>query len=663
MRDCMFMTLLLSISLAIQPALADPWDPGDDSPVATTDLGIPGVDARSHGLHDLNAADVYDWFQFTLDAGVEYLFSSSGQTGAIGGLYAADGFTRLAEDVPNLFVDPDPNFQLLYVPEATAVYLLRVEALYPQSESTYTLHYTQVVPLSDAWDPGDDLYQGAIPLGVPGLDEMTHGPHSLAENDRYDWFEVTLEPGLEYEFMSVGDLDTAADLYFQNDEQRVASDDDRGENLNFRLLYHADVGGTYYLRVRTAVAGAEGMYAFTWRAGVDLLPEGDDWDHGDDIYEGANGLGAPVREVLSHGPHSLSESDPFDWFVFILSEGATYAFSAAGDVQPIADLFEDDGVTLALEDDTGVGFDLTDGILFTPIETSKYYLRIRDGSAAGGTYTVHYQLENEPTEPVTDEWDAGDDTPTGASDLGMPPETGLSHGMHSLSDVDVFDWYRFDLTAGETYEFWSSGADDTYGALYASDAETLLSQQDDGGLGYNFRVVYTPIESGFHYLRVQTAALGSLGIYGLHARHFVTPPETGDAWDPGDDVYTSASDLGVPITEAGLHGPHGLSSTDTTDWFRLTLQAGTAYAFSTSGESDTIGRLYEGTETDPIQPSVASGDDEGSGRNFAIQYVPDRDGVFFLRVTTFGTEQAVYTLHYRGDALPTSAVDSWALFR
>ena len=159
------------------------------------------------------------------------------------------------------------------------------------------------------------------------------------------------------------------------------------------------------------------------------------------------------------------------------------------------------------------------------------------------------------------------------------------------------------------------------------------------------------------------AALGAAGVYQLHARHFVTPPGTGDAWDPSDDDYSGATDLGVPVSEAELHGPHGLSIDDTVDWFRLTLRTGTAYVFSMSGESDTIGTLYEGTETDPIQPSVSSGDDEGSGRNFAIFYTPDRDGVFFLRVTTFGGEPAVYTLHYRGDALPTSTVDSWSLYR
>ena len=106
---------------------------------------------------------------------------------------------------------------------------------------------------------------------------------------------------------------------------------------------------------------------------------------------------------------------------------------------------------------------------------------------------------------VNDEWDPGDDTASGGTWLA--PATAVQiHGQHTLSSTDLCDFFRISMTAGWTYVFETTGADDTYGELYKSttaDSSGRVVYNDDGGDGGNFKLTYTPSSSGTYYLRVR----------------------------------------------------------------------------------------------------------------------------------------------------------------
>ena len=121
------------------------------------------------------------------------------------------------------------------------------------------------------------------------------------------------------------------------------------------------------------------------------------------------------------------------------------------------------------------------------------------GGDTGNKWGVNLTLE------VNDEWDPGDDTASGGTWL-VPATAVQTHGQHTLSSTDLCDFFRISMTAGWTYVFETTGADDTYGELYKSttaDSSGRVVYNDDGGDGGNFKLTYTPSSSGTYYLRVK----------------------------------------------------------------------------------------------------------------------------------------------------------------
>ena len=121
------------------------------------------------------------------------------------------------------------------------------------------------------------------------------------------------------------------------------------------------------------------------------------------------------------------------------------------------------------------------------------------GGDTGNKWGVDLTLE------VNDEWDPGDDTASGGTWL-APATAVQTHGQHTLSSTDLCDFFRISMTAGWTYVFETTGADDTYGELYKSttaDSSGRVDYNDDGGDGGNFKLTYTPSSSGTYYLRVR----------------------------------------------------------------------------------------------------------------------------------------------------------------
>ncbi|MEW6555820.1 MAG: SBBP repeat-containing protein [Elusimicrobiota bacterium] len=105
-----------------------------------------------------------------------------------------------------------------------------------------------------------------------------------------------------------------------------------------------------------------------------------------------------------------------------------------------------------------------------------------------------------------------------------------------------------------------------------------------------------------------------------------------DAWDPTDDIAVNGTVI-TPTTVEQSHGPHDLSATDTTDWFRIDMIAGTTYYFNTVGGSgDNYGELYSdsgGTNR------VAYNDDSGGNLQFAFSYQAANTQTYYLKIRTY----------------------------
>lgn len=254
-----------------------------------------------------------------------------------------------------------------------------------------------------------------------------------------------------------------------------------------------------------------------------------------------------------------------------------------------------------------------------------------------------------------DPWDSGDDSWVSPTVLTAPTITEQTHGPHSLSATDLYDWFKIHLTAGEKVNFnTAGGSGNTYAEL--SDAKGVSAAVDDNGAGSGqFSVTYTPIVSGDYFLRVRGNPLGTNCSYSLKYR-IVTPNPVGqDSWDPRDNTWATPNLLPIPTLSERSVGPFTLSSSDSYDWFKIYLTARIRVNFNTIGGS---GDNYVELNTDK---GVFCALDDNSGNNGQINltYTPLVSGYYFLRIRskTVGNNCA-YTLKYRA-ITPPIGQDPW----
>ena len=279
------------------------------------------------------------------------------------------------------------------------------------------------------------------------------------------------------------------------------------------------MGYHYYVKASKHADGADSS-PYSWAAvGYKLTPILDDWDPKDDAAEKATVI-TPTAETQTHGGHSLSRWDDCDWYRIEMAAGYTYRLESTGSGDVAAELYTapntNETSRLAFDDDSGEDYNFR--IVYTPKEDEVTYLRVRNVHAGTEAfYQFKYNIVG-----WTDEYDPKDDTADGATEL-MPDETTNLHGLHALSAADEYDLFKFELEAGKTYVFSSTGDTDTFGELYFDSlaAGNLAAWNDDGHVTgddspLNFRIVYTPVASGTYYLKVKLASSGgSAGTYRL----------------------------------------------------------------------------------------------------------------------------------------------------
>jgi pre-peptidase len=641
----LFICMMFFVFPAFAQFAEDQWDPGDNQLNTATQMSSPDIAEEIHGSHNLSENDPQDWFKFPLEQGVIYEFFATGEFDTSAELYAPDGSTKVAADDDN---GPIINFSIRFKAEKSGDYYLLVRMYESYQDGTYDLHSVirgGIEAPKDDWDPIDDTIDGAVVLDAPTAQGQDQPLHTLSDDDLYDWFAIDLSAAETYEFSSTGASDVAAELYLPNGETRLASDDDNGENKNFRLIFTPPEDGRYYIRIKMFESILFGSYILHVKSGVEPLPEGDSWDPPDDFVETSVKMGKPANYLNTQGPHTLSQIDRFDWFQFELTAGATYQFYSIGISNTIAELFLTDGITeVSADDDSGDGRNFS--IIFTTQTDGTYYLRVRSFQNQDASYDLAYIQTSKPTPPFIDQWDPADDEFSEANVLGTPVLEIQTHGSHNLSLTDQEDWFVFDLKAGTDYEFRTSGSADTVGELFGADGSTGITQEDEGGSSYNFSMRFSPLTNGTYYLRVRMFDRGNRGTYLLHYSEYSSIPDSAitDAWDPGDNQISGATDLGALTDFEQQHGPHSLTNEDMEDWFMIQLAVGATYEIYSSGNSDTVATLYYAGASQP----VIEQDDGGSGNNFLIRFSPDIAGTYYLKVSEFAGGNATYSIHLHG---------------
>ncbi|MBI4204752.1 MAG: S8 family serine peptidase [Betaproteobacteria bacterium] len=229
--------------------------------------------------------------------------------------------------------------------------------------------------------------------------------------------------------------------------------------------------------------------------------------------------------------------------------------------------------------------------------------------------------------------------------IGSSPDTSgtLAIDSSQTSAIDFLgdtDWFSVSLIAGTTYVFDLEGFDtpgnaggtllDPLLVLFNSSGTIVLAKDNDGGIGRSSRVVFTPEVSGTYYLSAEESGNDRTGAYTLRA---------------------NAASVSGSITIDSVQGG-SIEFGGDTDWYSLSLNAGTTYVFDLQG----------GTLGNPLLELLAQSgavidfdDDSGPGLAATIVFTPTSSGIYYLAARASGNgATGTYTLSAR--VMPTVSV-------
>ena len=475
----------------------------------------------------------------------------------------------------------------------------RLEEEAGQVESVLDSGTWESVSEGDTDLPNDTSTPGRVEVGGSAMGTIG----TAGDQDR---FAVELEAGRTYRFDltgSPGGGGTLPDTFFRaiyDSEGRYQPDsynDDFEGGRDSRVTFTASESGTHYARVSgdrdetgsytLSVTDVTGQVEAVFvpgppetelesfpgqstpgagtRANVSE-PDGDDLP-ADSTTTGEVDVGGSVTGNIGFGSDG-------DWFRVELEADKRYQIDLEGTPTgrgTLADPFlfrinDADGNSIGgntQDDDSGVG--LNARRIFTPPADDTYFVWAVDAAGTGtGTYTlsVIYLGANGVSE--------------GDTDLPTTPSTGRvevgGSATGRIGSGGDGDWFRVELEAGKRYQIDLEGADTSRGSLEdpwltgiydSSSTQISGTGDDDGGEGFNSRLLFTPTANGTHYLEARSVGT-STGTYTLSVVRDVTHLE-------GVVVVDGPVARGTISEPVGPSG--GYYSFDY-DWFAVELQAG-----------------------------------------------------------------------------------------
>ena len=199
--------------------------------------------------------------------------------------------------------------------------------------------------------------------------------------------------------------------------------------------------------------------------------------------------------------------------------------------------------------------------------------------------------------------------------------------LRNASDVDCF---KFTLTTERTIAISTSGSTNTFGKLYYSNG-SLLESDESSGSGANF-LIERVLSAGTYYVEVATATRFG----GRYTFNIAQSLHNNNGGCPTDRATVISA---IPYASIAFR----LDTSQDIDCFKFTLTTARALVISTSGFTNTFGRLYDSSGS-----LLRSNNDSGSSRNFLIGRTLSA-GTYYVEVTTSTSNGGSYTLNLNHD--------------
>ncbi len=271
------------------------------------------------------------------------------------------------------------------------------------------------------------------------------------------------------------------------------------------------------------------------------------------------------------------------------------------------------------------------------------------------------KLETDPTATGTIEDDdaTADDCPNDTTTTCEVDVGGSATG--NIETGTDRDWFKVVLEAGTRYQIDLEGEPTGRGTLANPKIRTIINAEgnsitgvndNDGGVGNNARVIYSPTADGTYYAQVVDSTGTATGTYTLSVIVLgANGVSEADTDFPNNALTSGRVDVGASATG-------NVESATDVDRFRVDLEAGKQYQFDLEGAPTDRGTLEDPylSLIDPMGAVLESDNDDGDGVNSQIVYTATATGAHYLRADKSGTETGTYTLSVRDITLPTLSV-------
>jgi hypothetical protein len=311
---------------------------------------------------------------------------------------------------------------------------------------------------------------------------------------------------------------------------------------------------------------------------------------------------------------SIESEGDANWFKINLTSGTTYSFQTTGlDASGQFEVYANsDGADEGTRVQSTSGGALSQTVTFTADTTGVYDLEVFEFSNFTGPYTLSAAI-------VPNSY-------TLANPGALAVGGSVTASIQSEGDTN---WFAINLTAGTTYSFTATGLDSsaTLNVYAASDASDVdIPVRTTAGASTPQVVTFTADATGVY----DVAVFDTSAFTGSYTLSDAVVPDSYTLAHPG--ALTVGGSVNASIESAG-----------DTNWFAITLTAGTTYKFTVAGlDASAAFAIFSASEAADVGNPVDTVS-TGSGSQ-VVTFTADATGVYDVQVSDSSTFTGAYTL-------------------
>jgi len=223
--------------------------------------------------------------------------------------------------------------------------------------------------MDDAMEPDSRESPVRYEIGTSVSDAVIMN-RTLTRSDE-DYFLLVPQGSGRLTAETTGNVDTIMELYNYASGQRLASNDDGGQENNARIVINAAEGTQYLAVVKGCSSSDTGSYGFRSYIAIRETINKDDYEDDDEYYR------AKVLEIDSSQRHNFHHENDVDWVKFEIRQSGRYIISAKGvnnnSLDTYFELYNDEMDEIGNDDDGGDGFSSR---LSINLREGTYFLKI-----------------------------------------------------------------------------------------------------------------------------------------------------------------------------------------------------------------------------------------------------------------------------------------------